>query len=110
MHVILHGIGFQGFVDCRTQFFPVQANIESNGFGTFEKPVEVSIKERRISGYDPEAFPNAIAQHKAAIENRYRGIGAWLEFAIDPNQDVLIARIVVKVVNTGAHSRLLWRL
>jgi len=103
MHVIAHAVGFQRLCDGLFHFAAAHADVQGDGLGAFIKTVEMGIQKRWLAGKDPESLPNAIAQHEATVEYRNCGLSAWFEDAIDPNPDIGVAHIIVKVVNAGAH-------
>lgn len=64
----------------------------------------MGFEEHGVTGHDPETFPDPVTQNEAAVENRDSSLGTSLEFAIYPDPDCGIARVIMEVVNAGAHT------
>ncbi len=47
----------------------------------------------------PQAFPDAVAKHEPAVEDRHGGLRPGLQRAVDPDPDRGIARVVVEIVD-----------
>jgi hypothetical protein len=70
----------------------------SIAFAPSYKPVQVRVEEQEDAVLQADPLPDAVADEEAAVEHRDGGLGAGLEFAVDVDQDRLVARVVDRVV------------
>ncbi len=63
----------------------------------------MAFEEDGVAGLYAQTLPDAVAQDKARVEHRHDGSLARHELAIDPHEDLLVARIVFEVVCAVSH-------
>ena len=53
---------------------------------------------------DPQPLPDPVAEHEAGVEDRDHRLGARLQLAVDPDQDLVVAGVVGVVVGARWHA------
>ena len=105
MDAVAHLVGVQAREEPLGQRVARQADIHVDRLGAFVEPVEMRIEEGDAAVDQAQAFPNAVAQHEAGIEDRDDRLVARHEAAVDGDENCRIARIVGIIVRAGAHRR-----
>ncbi len=103
MHVVMHIVGADRFVECLCEFLRHHADVESNGFRSLIEPREMLVEPDQNIMMKAQSFPHAIPHQKAAVKNRDFGIVARDEFAVDIYQYVLIPFIRHCIVGAAIH-------
>src|SRR5262245_58247655 len=102
MDPVSHLIGIKTVEDPLHERIRRQPDIHEDGFGALIKPLDMFFQESDTADMDAQAFPYAVAEDEARVEYRDHGLGARIEFAIDRDQDVLIARINLECLRHDA--------
>jgi hypothetical protein len=58
----------------------------------------MALQEGGMASPHPKALPHAVTEQKARVEHRHDRPLARHEFAVDPDEDALVARVVLEVV------------
>jgi hypothetical protein len=104
--VAVHAVRLERRVDLGGQLVPAAADIEGDGCGALPQPVEVLLEEGGVPGADPQPLPHAVAEHETGVEDADDGLSARHQPAVDVDQDLRVARVVVMVVGAvggGGH-------
>ena len=105
VHAIRHPVGGQRVVDRAGQLVAADAEVDHQRGRALPEPVEVLLEERRVAVVHPQPLPDAVAEHEAGVEDRHRGLGARLQLAVDPDEDLVVARVVSMVMSATRHTR-----
>ena len=103
MHAGLHPICGKGLVQCRDDLVPRHADVERDGAGALEQPVEMGIEKQKPALVQAQALPHAIAQHETGVEDRHLGLRTRHDSAVQIDKRVLVARIGCKIL-TARHD------
>lgn len=98
-----HAVGVDGLVQPSPKRRGGDRRVEIERFGAFPQALEVAAEKWDDAPVQPQPFPDAVAEDEAAVENRHHGFFARKQFAIDIDQNALIARIRPRVVGAGGH-------
>ena len=60
--------------------------------------VEMLFEERGMAAVDAQALPYPVAEHEPGVEHRHRRLRPWQQFAVDVDQYVGIAWVVLVIV------------
>ena len=64
----------------------------------------MALQERGMAGPHAQPLPHAVAEHEARVEHRHDRPLARDELAVDPDEDALVARVVLEVVGAVGHG------
>ncbi len=101
VHAVRHGVGVERPLQGRDDFDPAHADVEFDGPGALEQPVQVRLQEQQPAPMQPQAFPDPIAQGEAGVEHRHHRLAAGDKRAIDVDEHVLVARVGCVVLAAG---------
>src|SRR5215211_9360952 len=91
-------------VDRLGQLGAAAADVEHEGLRALREAVEVALQERRMAPPHAEPLPHAVTKDEARVEHRYDRLLARHELAVDPDEDALVARVVLELVRAAAHQ------
>src|SRR5579862_2781157 len=63
----------------------------------------MALQERGMAGSDPQALPDAVPEHEPGVEDRDDGLLTRHELPVDPDEDPLVARVILVVVGAVRH-------
>ena len=66
--------------------------------------VEMAFQEGRVPGPYAQALPDAVAEDETGVEHRHDGAVARNELAAHPDQDPLVARVILELVRAVGHG------
>ena len=72
-----------------------------------DEATKVIAEEGEFAVVDSDPFPHAVAEHEPAVEDRNGGLGSRNLLAVDPDEDRIVASVVVVVVGAVSHRRTL---
>ena len=81
-----------------------QPGIEIQGLGALPEACHVAVKEGNHAQVQPQAFPDAIAEDKAAVEYGDDGLVPRVQLAVDVDSYALIAFIRLNGMRAGGHG------
>ena len=93
MHLIAHGIGFEGVKDRGFDRVTGGDVRKCHGFGRIAEPVEVRVELKNFALVHAQAFPNRVAALNRAVKDRYFGVFPRQQFTADMDEDVFVARV-----------------
>ena len=64
----------------------------------------MALEEGGMARPHAQALPDAVAEDEARVEHRHDGPLARHELAVDPDEDALVARVVLEVVRAVGHA------
>ncbi len=70
-----------------------QADVDAQHFRAVPQAVEVLVEKGDAPVDEPQALPDAVAEHEAGIEHRDFRVGARRQLAVDADEDGIVARI-----------------
>src|SRR6476620_11353053 len=53
----------------------------------------MAVEETELAAVHAEPFPHPVAEHEPAVEHRHHCLSAWLELAVDVDQDRRVPRV-----------------
>ena len=106
MHAFLigHAIGSDGVIEACHQRVTRDADIHGNRLGPFEQPVEMGVEKSDPALVHPQSFPDPVAKHETAVENRNHSLGARGHHSVDVDQYICVARIGGKIMRAFGHG------
>ena len=106
MHALagIHPVRRKGLVERIGEPVPGEPDIHVDGFRAFEQAVQVPIEKGDAPVMDAQAFPDAVAEDEAGIEDRDCGFIPREQRAVDPDADLRVARIIQIGVRALAHQ------
>ncbi len=96
--LIGHGVGRRRPVQRGEDAGAVHADVDADGAAGGEEAVEVIVEEHPFAVVEPQPLPHAVAEQEAGIVDRDGRLGTRLQFTVHPDQDIVVARIVLGVV------------
>jgi len=96
---ITNSVGLERVVQRLGQTGAVQPDVHRQCHGSFAQALQVRVEEGRVALHDAQPLPDTVPQHETTVEDRHHGVGARLQFAVDPDADRCVARVVVEIVD-----------
>src|SRR5258706_15239385 len=93
MHTIAHVIGGERTHQLADEGLTVQADVEADLICAPGKAIQMLIKKEQSSLVQSDAFPDAVPNHEATVEQGHLGGVARQQSAIKVNQGEGVARI-----------------
>ena len=109
MHIVVHVVAVDCLSERSSHASPVKADVDPGCRRSSEESVEVAIEEREDVVVQPDAFPDAVADQKTAIEHRDLGFVTGEEFAVDVDLDGGITFVGDRLMSTFRHPQTLAR-
>ncbi len=75
VHAVAHGVGLDDVEQARRERLAGQADVDAQHLGAVPQAVEVLVEEGDAPAVEPEALPDAVAEHEAGIEHGNLGLG-----------------------------------
>ena len=104
MRAVGHAVGGAGCVQGRCHLLAREAEIEHDVPGAAIEAVEVGVEKKQCALVESQAFPNAIAEDEAGVENRDFRLVFRDERTVEPDLEVGVARVCGEVLAAG-HER-----
>lgn len=64
----------------------------------------MAAQKHNNAAMNPQAFPNAVPQHKTAIKHGNRGFSPWHQFAVYIDKHIGVSLIGCKIVRSMCHG------
>ena len=101
VHAVAHGVGLDDVEQARRERLAGHADVDAQHLGAVPQAVEVPVEEGDAPAVEPEAFPDAVAEDEAGIEHGDLGVRTADEFAVDADEDVVVARVADVILRAG---------
>lgn len=98
-----HTVSLDRLVERFRDLLARHADVEVYGLGALEEAVEVEVEERELAALQPDAFPHAVADEEAGVEDGDFGLRPPVELAVDVHEDVLVSLVRQRLVRPSRH-------
>ena len=108
--VVHHAVGDPHLLQRRHDAGPVAADVEVDGARRLEQAVEVVVEEGPAPVVQAQPLPDAVAEQEAGIVDRDGRLRPGLQRAVDPDQDLRVAGVLLRGMGgaAGAGGRGVW--
>ncbi len=96
-----HAVGVETPPNRRREAFAVQPDIQTDRRRAREQPVEMEVEKHQRALVQSDALPHPVAHRKPGVENRYGGLGARRQIAVNGHNHVVIARIGDEILSSS---------
>ena len=104
VHAVRHLVGLKRRVDRLGQLAAAAADVEHDRLRALEEAVEMALEEHGMARSHPQALPDAVTEDETRVEHRHDRPRTRHELAVDPDQNALVARVVLEVVRAVDHG------
>ena len=101
--IAMHAVCIEYGVEAAFQFFARDADIHVDGLRSAPQTVEVPIQEGEAAMMQANAFPYAVAQHEAAVEDADLCVRSREVVPVDVDDDRCVAIISYVIVGALCH-------
>jgi len=102
--LIRHGVAADRFVQAVRQRLAGNADIHRDRLGAFEQAIEMGAQKGDLSAVDAQPFPDAVAEHEAAVEYRNSCLRSRRHHAVYIDQNFIVARIGCEIMRALSHG------
>ena len=107
MDAVGHAVGLDDIEQPRLEGVAGEADVDPQHLRPVPQTVEMAIEEGDAAIDQPQALPDAVAEHEARIKHGHLRRGPGHERPVDADQDRVIARVAEVILRTGGEWRVL---